>query len=225
MIARTWRGITPAAKADAYRVYLQRTGLKDYAGTEGNRGVLALRRIQGEQAEFLLVTLWESWEAIRRFAGEDVDTAVYYAEDDDFLLYREPRVTHYEVVDTLRLAGPGLAVADLDLIQRAYAAFNARDLDSALALLDPEVDWPNGLEGGRVRGREAVRAYWARQWTLIDPHVEACTFSADALGQIGVEVRQVVRDLNGQIIVDQMIQHVYRIQNGLIKGMEVRPPA
>jgi heme-degrading monooxygenase HmoA len=78
---------------------LQRTGLKEYAATEGNRGVLALRRLDGDEAEFLLITLWESWGAIRRFAGDDVDKAVYYPEDDDYLLYREPHVTHYEVVD------------------------------------------------------------------------------------------------------------------------------
>jgi heme-degrading monooxygenase HmoA len=99
MIARTWRGRTPAAKADDYLVYLQRTGLKEYAATEGNRGVLALRRLDGDQAEFLLITLWESWDAVRRFAGDDVDKAVYYPEDDEYLLSREPHVTHYEVVD------------------------------------------------------------------------------------------------------------------------------
>ena len=88
-----------AAKADDYLVYLQRTGLKEYAATEGNRGVLALRRLDGGQAEFLLITLWESWDAIRRFAGDDVTRAVYYPEDDDYLLVREPHVTHYEVVD------------------------------------------------------------------------------------------------------------------------------
>src|SRR5579859_6416775 len=81
MIVRAWRGRTPAVKADDYLAYLQRTGLKEYAATEGNRGVLALRRLDGDEAEFLLVTLWESWGAIRRFAGDDVDKAVYYPED------------------------------------------------------------------------------------------------------------------------------------------------
>jgi heme-degrading monooxygenase HmoA len=99
MIARTWRGRTAAAKADDYLAYLQRTGLKEYGATEGNRGVLALRRLDGDQAEFLLITLWESWDAIQRFAGDDVGKAVYYPEDDDYLLYREPHVTHYEVMD------------------------------------------------------------------------------------------------------------------------------
>ena len=75
MIARTWRGRTPAAKADDYLAYLQRTGLKEYAATEGNRAVLALRRLDGDQAEFLLITLWESWDAIQRFAGDEIGLA------------------------------------------------------------------------------------------------------------------------------------------------------
>ena len=97
MIARIWRGLTPAAKSDDYLAYLQRTGLADYAATEGNRGVFVLRRVDGDQAEFLLMSLWESWDAIRRFAGDDVDRAVYYPEDDNYLLAREPQVQHYEV--------------------------------------------------------------------------------------------------------------------------------
>lgn len=104
MIARAWRGQTPAAKAADYLAYLQRTGLKEYAVTEGNRGVLALQRIEGDRAEFLLITLWDSWDALRRFAGDDVAKAVYYPEDDGYLVYREPHVTHYEVVDEAGLA-------------------------------------------------------------------------------------------------------------------------
>ena len=78
MIARLWRGRTPAAKADEYAAFLQRTGLADYRATPGNRGVLALRRLEGAEAEFLLISLWESLESIRRFAGPDVEKAFYY---------------------------------------------------------------------------------------------------------------------------------------------------
>ena len=98
MIARVWRGRTPAAKADAYAALLERTGLSDYRATPGNRGVLALRRVQGDIAEFELISFWESFEAIRRFAGGDEENAFYYPEDDDFLLEKEPRVAHYEVL-------------------------------------------------------------------------------------------------------------------------------
>jgi heme-degrading monooxygenase HmoA len=98
MIARTWAGATRAADADAYLDYLHATGLAEYRATPGNRGVLALRRIAGDRAEFLLVTLWDSEEAIRRFAGEDMDRAVFYSEDERYLIARDERVRHYEVV-------------------------------------------------------------------------------------------------------------------------------
>jgi heme-degrading monooxygenase HmoA len=98
MIARTWAGATRAADADAYLDYLHATGLAEYRATPGNRGVLALRRIAGDRAEFLLVTLWDSEEAIRRFAGEDMDRAVFYSEDERYLITRDERVRHYEVV-------------------------------------------------------------------------------------------------------------------------------
>jgi heme-degrading monooxygenase HmoA len=98
MIARLWRGETPAAKADDYYEFLMKTGIKDYRATEGNRGVMMLRRVDGDRAEFLLISLWESEEAIRRFAGDDITKAYYYAEDKDFLLSFEPNVTHYELL-------------------------------------------------------------------------------------------------------------------------------
>jgi len=98
MIARTWAGAVRAADADAYLAYLHATGLADYRATPGNRGVLALRRIGGERAEFLLLTLWESKEAIRRFAGDDIERAVFYPEDERYLIERDERVEHYEVV-------------------------------------------------------------------------------------------------------------------------------
>lgn len=98
MIARTWRGLTPAAKADDYLAYLQATGLKEYRAIPGNRGVRVLRRSDGEQAEFLLISLWDDYAAIRAFAGDDPERAVYYPEDDAYLLHKEPTVSHYEVV-------------------------------------------------------------------------------------------------------------------------------
>jgi heme-degrading monooxygenase HmoA len=100
MIARMWRGRMPASKTESYLEYLRATGLKEYGATEGNEGVLVLRRVLGGEAEFLLISLWESEEAIRRFAGEELERAVYYPRDDDFLLEREPSVVHYEVAET-----------------------------------------------------------------------------------------------------------------------------
>ncbi len=103
MIARIWRGITPESKADQYFDYLMATGLKDYVATPGNRGVLVLRNIGEGRAEFLLISLWESLDAIRRFAGDNIDTAVYYPEDEEYLLTLEPKVAHYDVLSDNRL--------------------------------------------------------------------------------------------------------------------------
>ena len=98
MIARIWRGVTPELKADEYFDYLMTTGIKDYRETKGNQGVLVLRRIREGRAEFFLLTLWESWDAIRQFAGDDVEKAFYYPEDPEYLLSMEPKVEHYEVL-------------------------------------------------------------------------------------------------------------------------------
>jgi ketosteroid isomerase-like protein len=110
-----------------------------------------------------------------------------------------------------------------ELLSAAYKAFNARDIDAALALMLPEVDWPNGMEGGRVHGRAAVRDYWTRQWASIDPHVEPIGFEDEA-GHVVVHVHQVVRDLTGNLLVDQPIQHVYSIRDGMIESMNIREP-
>ncbi len=101
MIARTWWGATRAEDADAYLAYLaylEATGLAAYRTTPGNRGAYALRRVADGRAEFLLVTLWESEEAIRAFAGQHIECAVFYPEDDRFLVERHAHVTHYDVV-------------------------------------------------------------------------------------------------------------------------------
>jgi heme-degrading monooxygenase HmoA len=98
MIARSWHGRVPAARADEYLAYLNRTGLADYRATPGNRAVLVERWVEGDAAHFLITTLWDSVDAIRQFAGDDYEVARYYDEDDDFLLEREPRVHHSEVL-------------------------------------------------------------------------------------------------------------------------------
>ena len=98
MIARTWRGATRAADADAYASFLHGMNFGYPADAPGYLGVLALRRVDAERAEFVLVTLWESEDAIRRFAGDDIGRAVFYPEDAHFLIERGERVTHYEVL-------------------------------------------------------------------------------------------------------------------------------
>jgi heme-degrading monooxygenase HmoA len=97
VIARTWRGWTRAGDAEAYVEYLNETGIREYRETPGNRGVTMLRRLDGDRAEFVLMTLWDSLDAVRAFAGEDVERAVFYPEDDRFLVERDLTTSHYEV--------------------------------------------------------------------------------------------------------------------------------
>lgn len=97
MIARIWRGRTAASRSDEYVSFLERTGLRDYRETEGNRGVLLLRRVSDGEAEFTTLTLWDSMDAIRRFAGDEPERARYYPEDPEYLLEMTPFVEHYEV--------------------------------------------------------------------------------------------------------------------------------
>jgi len=122
------------------------------------------------------------------------------------------------------MAGEAPAVAHEDLLQSVYDAFNERDLDFMMLLLHPDVDWPNGMEGGRVRGHEGVREYWTRQWDLIDPIVKPQRFELLPDGRILAHVHQIVRDLDGKIILDQMIQHIYLIDGTQIISMEIVEP-
>lgn len=99
MIARTWRGATRAADAEAYLRHLGETGFSEYRTTPGNVRVLGLRRVAGQRAEFLLITLWEDEEAIGRFAGhDDVARAVFYPKDERYLVQADRSATHYDVV-------------------------------------------------------------------------------------------------------------------------------
>ena len=107
-----------------------------------------------------------------------------------------------------------------ELLTTAYAAFNRRDIDGVLALMRPDVDC--GMEGGRVHGCDEVRAYWRRQWGILDPHVAPVHIEDDETGNTVVDVHQVIRDLSGKILKDQMVQHVYAFRDGLIERMDIR---
>ena len=97
MIARTWRGAVKREDGDAYADYMQATGVAGYANVAGNRGAWMLRRDRGELTEFLMFTLWDSLDAVRAFAGENHETAVFYDEDERFLVERDLKCAHYEV--------------------------------------------------------------------------------------------------------------------------------
>ena len=111
--------------------------------------------------------------------------------------------------------------SEIDLLRAAYAAFNARDIDAALATMAPDVAWPMAFKGGFVRGHQAVRAYWTEQWSEIDPHVEPVAFHSEAAGRVLVEVHQVVRDLAGAVLGDEYVGHRFTVVHGLIRAMEV----
>ena len=98
MIARTWRGAVRPEDADAYADYMLETGVAGYAATPGNRGVWMLRRELADVTEFVMFTLWDSMDAVRQFAGEDPEAAVFYPEDDRYLVERDLRSNHFEVL-------------------------------------------------------------------------------------------------------------------------------
>jgi hypothetical protein len=111
--------------------------------------------------------------------------------------------------------------SERELLTSAYANFNARELDAVLESMHADVNWPNALEGGRVHGHEGVSEYWTRQWSLVDPHVEPVGFREDGPGKTIVTVHQVVRSLDGNVLVDQMVEHAYFVEGGLIRRMDV----
>jgi hypothetical protein len=106
-----------------------------------------------------------------------------------------------------------------------YDAFNARDVETVLEAMAPDVDWPNGMEGTRERGHDAVRAYWLRQWKSIAPSVEPETITRRDDGATVVRVHQVVRDLAGNVLNDRVVAHAYWFEDGLVTRMEIEEPA
>lgn len=122
---------------------------------------------------------------------------------------------------TLRMTGPGEIETRL---RGLYGAFNARDINEVLAIMADDVDWPNAWEGGRVTGRRAIREYWERQWQAIDPHVEPLSFRHRPDGKVEVQVTQVVRSLEGAVVVAGDVTHVYTFRDGLVIQMDLVEP-
>jgi len=111
---------------------------------------------------------------------------------------------------------------EVETLRGVYAAFNRRDVEAVLAAMHSDVDWPNVMEGCRASGKDAVREYWRRQFEVLDPRVEPQKFTTEADGRIAIDVHQVVHDKSGKLVVDQMVQHVYEMRDGLIQSMEIR---
>jgi hypothetical protein len=112
--------------------------------------------------------------------------------------------------------------SEVELLKLLYDRFNARDMEAVLASMHEDVIWANGMEGGHVHGRDGVRSYWTRQWAMIDPHVEPVGFSKGSNGEVVVEVHQIVRDLQGRLLADQMVGHIFEIENGLVRWFDIR---
>jgi hypothetical protein len=107
------------------------------------------------------------------------------------------------------------------LIEQAYSAFNKRDIDGALALMTEDVSWPKASEGGTVVGKEEIRAYWTRQWAEFDPHVEPLAMTDEDGGKVNVRVHQLVKSLQGEVLADSEVVHVFTLKNGRIAAMDL----
>ena len=107
------------------------------------------------------------------------------------------------------------------LIERAYSAFNKRDIDAALALMTEDVSWPKASEGGKAVGKEEIRAYWTRQWGEFDPYVEPLAMTEEDGGKTRVRVHQLVKSLQGDVLSDSEVLHVFTVNSGLIAAMDL----
>jgi len=107
------------------------------------------------------------------------------------------------------------------LINQTYTAFNNRDIDVVFALMTDDVTWPNALEGGRLAGKEEIRAYWTRQWAQLDPHVDPLDISEEDGSNIQVRVHQIIKSLEGQVLLEREVLHVFTLKNDLIAAMHI----
>lgn len=108
-----------------------------------------------------------------------------------------------------------------DLIKHAYSAFNERDIDKALSTMQPNVQWSKAWEGGYICGHDEIKKYWTRQWNEINPNIEPIKFNERQNGSLEVEVHQIVKDLQGNLVFDGTVKHVYTFEDDLIKTMDI----
>ncbi len=107
------------------------------------------------------------------------------------------------------------------MIEQAYSAFNKRNIDGALALMTEDVSWPKASEGGKVAGKEEIRAYWTRQWSEFDPRVQPLVMTEEEGGRTRVRVHQLVKSLHGDVLADGEVVHVFTVKSGLIAAMDL----
>jgi hypothetical protein len=109
------------------------------------------------------------------------------------------------------------------MIESLYDRFNARDIEGVLSNLSENVVWANGMESTHVHGREAVRAYWTHQWQVINPRVNPLKVNTNTDGSILVEVHQIVDDLDGKLLLDEKVGHVFQVEGGKVKRFDIQP--
>ena len=111
------------------------------------------------------------------------------------------------------------------IVEQAYAAFNRWDIDGALALMTEDVSWPKASEGGKIMGKEEIRAYWTRQWGAFDPDVQPLAMTEEDGGKIRVRVHQLVKSLQGDVLSDSEVLHIFTLKSGLIAAMDLEDEA
>ena len=111
---------------------------------------------------------------------------------------------------------------DEQVIHQIYNGFNARDMEGVLALLTDDVAWANAMEGTHVHGKDAIRDYWTHQWSVIDPHVEPLKIAKAADGSLVVDVHQVVKNLEGQTLIDETVKHAFRLDGGRVQRFDIQ---
>ncbi len=112
-------------------------------------------------------------------------------------------------------------MSEREVLTAAYREFNARNIDAVIARMHPQVEWANGMDGGHVYGKDAVREYWTRQFTTLSPRVDPVSIDPDKDNNWVVTVHQVVHDMKGNLLLDTTVYHTYRFRNGLIARMDI----
>jgi heme-degrading monooxygenase HmoA len=216
VIARIWKGAVRQDDGDAYAEYMQTTGIPGYATAAGNRGVWMLRRDIDDKTEFLMFTLWDSLDAVKAFAGNDYEIAVFYPEDERFLVERDATSSHY-LVDTHVSPLEQHTVGDpAQIVREHIVAFNAHDLASLLACFSPHATWITGT--GHFRGTAALAQLFASAFSELSPELSIRTMVVDG-DQVACELtEQCVVD--GVVRVDQ-IAGFYRVQGDRITAAKI----
>ena len=106
-------------------------------------------------------------------------------------------------------------------LQNLYNAFNKREIETIISFMQPDVKWANGMEGGFVYGRDAVREYWTNQFKIIQPQLEPLNYETDDNNRDVVTVHQIIRDLQGNLLADMTVRQIFTIENNLISLYEL----